>query len=87
MSTNSEWGLVVCVFFVFFTHSLSVFLFLSLISLQSHLGNVLLDMKLIDIKDTLPVGFIPIQETVDTRKQSFLHLITLLHLHFALKLQ
>lgn len=25
-------------------------------------------MKLIDIKDTLPVGFIPIQETVDTRK-------------------
>lgn len=37
-------------------------------SLQSHLGNVLVDMKLIDIKDTLPVGFIPIQETVDTRK-------------------
>lgn len=36
-------------------------------SLQSHLGNVLVDMKLIDIKDTLPVGFIPIQETVDTR--------------------
>lgn len=35
--------------------------------LQSHLGNVLVDMKLIDIKDTLPVGFIPIQETVDTR--------------------
>lgn len=34
---------------------------------QSHLGNVLVDMKLIDIKDTLPVGFIPIQETVDTR--------------------
>lgn len=27
-------------------------------------------MKLIDIKDTLPVGFIPIQETVDTRKHS-----------------
>lgn len=25
-------------------------------------------MKLIDIKDTLPVGFIPIQETVDTRE-------------------
>jgi len=25
-------------------------------------------MKLIDIKDTLPVGFIPIQETTDTRK-------------------
>lgn len=37
---------------------------------QSHLGNVLVDMKLIDIKDTLPVGFIPIQETVDTRKLS-----------------
>lgn len=35
---------------------------------QSHLGNVLVDMKLIDIKDTLPVGFIPIQETVDTRE-------------------
>ncbi|CAF90230.1 unnamed protein product, partial [Tetraodon nigroviridis] len=35
---------------------------------NSHLGNVLVDMKLIDIKDTLPVGFIPIQETVDTRK-------------------
>ncbi|MGH0163145.1 UNVERIFIED_CONTAM: hypothetical protein FKN15_044210 [Acipenser sinensis] len=32
----------------------------------SHLGNVLVDMKLIDIKDTLPVGFIPMQETVDT---------------------
>ncbi len=27
-------------------------------------------MKLIDIKDTLPVGFIPIQETVDTRELS-----------------
>lgn len=38
------------------------------LSLKSHLGNVLVDMKLIDIKDTLPVGFIPIQETVDTRK-------------------
>lgn len=41
---------------------------LLLLLLQSHLGNVLVDMKLIDIKDTLPVGFIPIQETVDTRK-------------------
>lgn len=41
--------------------------FLSCFPLQSHLGNVLVDMKLIDIKDTLPVGFIPIQETVDTR--------------------
>lgn len=38
---------------------------------KSHLGNVLVDMKLIDIKDTLPVGFIPIQETVDTRESSF----------------
>ncbi|XP_061603522.1 multivesicular body subunit 12Ba isoform X5 [Phyllopteryx taeniolatus] len=28
-------------------------------------------MKLIDIKDTLPVGFIPIQETVDTQEQAF----------------
>lgn len=28
-------------------------------------------MKLIDIKDTLPVGFIPIQETVDTRESPF----------------
>uniref|UniRef100_A0AAQ6AGW9 MABP domain-containing protein n=1 Tax=Amphiprion ocellaris TaxID=80972 RepID=A0AAQ6AGW9_AMPOC len=36
-----------------------------------HLGNVLVDMKLIDIKDTLPVGFIPIQETVDTQEQAF----------------
>ncbi|KAJ0012755.1 hypothetical protein NQD34_017089 [Periophthalmus magnuspinnatus] len=36
---------------------------------RSHLGNVLVDMKLIDIKDTLPVGFIPIQETVDTTKR------------------
>ncbi|CAJ0952599.1 unnamed protein product, partial [Ranitomeya imitator] len=35
---------------------------------NSHLGNVLVDMKLIDIKDTLPVGFIPIQETVDTHQ-------------------
>lgn len=42
-------------------------LFCLLAYLQSHLGNVLVDMKLIDIKDTLPVGFIPIQETVDTR--------------------
>uniref|UniRef100_H9GFP7 Uncharacterized protein n=1 Tax=Anolis carolinensis TaxID=28377 RepID=H9GFP7_ANOCA len=39
---------------------------------NSHLGNVLVDMKLIDIKDTLPVGFIPIQETMDTRKLSLL---------------
>ncbi|XP_055256857.1 multivesicular body subunit 12B isoform X2 [Moschus berezovskii] len=38
---------------------------------QSHLGNVLVDMKLIDIKDTLPVGFIPIQETVDTQEVAF----------------
>ncbi|GAA6087526.1 multivesicular body subunit 12B-like isoform X1 [Tachysurus ichikawai] len=38
---------------------------------QSHLGNVLVDMKLIDIKDTLPVGFIPIQETVDTQEPAF----------------
>lgn len=30
-----------------------------------------MDMKLIDIKDTLPVGFIPIQETVDTRESAF----------------
>lgn len=27
-------------------------------------------MKLIDVKDTLPVGFIPIQETVDTRESA-----------------
>ncbi|EHH24246.1 ESCRT-I complex subunit MVB12B, partial [Macaca mulatta] len=38
---------------------------------SSHLGNVLVDMKLIDIKDTLPVGFIPIQETVDTQEVAF----------------
>ncbi|XP_058158346.1 multivesicular body subunit 12B isoform X6 [Dasypus novemcinctus] len=38
---------------------------------NSHLGNVLVDMKLIDIKDTLPVGFIPIQETVDTQEVVF----------------
>lgn len=31
-----------------------------------------MDMKLIDIKDTLPVGFMPIQETIDTRKCLFL---------------
>eukprot|EP00072_Mus_musculus_P073007 XP_017174770.1 PREDICTED: multivesicular body subunit 12B isoform X3 [Mus musculus] len=37
----------------------------------SHLGNVLVDMKLIDVKDTLPVGFIPIQETVDTQEVVF----------------
>lgn len=49
---------------MFVLSSLPPFLF----SPQSHLGNVLVDMKLIDIKDTLPVGFIPIQETVDTRK-------------------
>ncbi|XP_048469681.1 multivesicular body subunit 12B [Rhincodon typus] len=28
-------------------------------------------MKLIDLKDTLPVGFIPIQETVDTQEPAF----------------
>ncbi|XP_064324891.1 multivesicular body subunit 12B isoform X3 [Phalacrocorax carbo] len=38
---------------------------------NSHLGNVLVDMKLIDIKDTLPVGFIPIQETIDTQEIAF----------------
>ncbi|XP_063066923.1 multivesicular body subunit 12Ba isoform X1 [Engraulis encrasicolus] len=38
---------------------------------NSHLGNVLVDMKLIDMKDTLPVGFIPIQETIDTQEQAF----------------
>ncbi|XP_076784660.1 multivesicular body subunit 12B isoform X5 [Arvicanthis niloticus] len=38
---------------------------------NSHLGNVLVDMKLIDVKDTLPVGFIPIQETVDTQEVVF----------------
>ncbi|XP_043914163.1 multivesicular body subunit 12B isoform X2 [Protopterus annectens] len=38
---------------------------------NSHLGNVLVDMKLIDIKDTLPVGFIPIQETMDTQESAF----------------
>uniref|UniRef100_A0A452T321 Multivesicular body subunit 12B n=1 Tax=Ursus maritimus TaxID=29073 RepID=A0A452T321_URSMA len=38
---------------------------------NSHLGNVLVDMKLIDVKDTLPVGFIPIQETVDTQELAF----------------
>ncbi|XP_061490377.1 multivesicular body subunit 12B-like [Rhineura floridana] len=38
---------------------------------NSHLGNVLVDMKLIDIKDTLPVGFIPIQETMDTQETAF----------------
>ncbi|XP_044938349.1 multivesicular body subunit 12B isoform X5 [Mustela putorius furo] len=38
---------------------------------NSHLGNVLVDMKLIDIKDTLPVGFIPIQETMDTQELAF----------------
>lgn len=35
-----------------------------------------MDMKLIDIKDTLPVGFIPIQETVDTRESAFSPLFT-----------
>ncbi|KAJ6652646.1 hypothetical protein lerEdw1_011241 [Lerista edwardsae] len=38
---------------------------------NSHLGNVLVDMKLIEIKDTLPVGFIPIQETMDTQETAF----------------
>ncbi|XP_042193275.1 multivesicular body subunit 12Ba isoform X1 [Callorhinchus milii] len=38
---------------------------------NSHLGNVLVDMKLIDLKDTLPVGFIPIQETMDTQESAF----------------
>ncbi|KAJ8413785.1 hypothetical protein AAFF_G00063830 [Aldrovandia affinis] len=38
---------------------------------NSHLGNVLVDMRLIDMKDTLPVGFIPIQETVDTQEAAF----------------
>lgn len=38
-------------------------------------------MKLIDIKDTLPVGFIPIQETVDTR-ESPLALLTTVSVFF-----
>ncbi|KAJ8263364.1 hypothetical protein COCON_G00158210 [Conger conger] len=38
---------------------------------NSHLGNVLVDMRLIDMKDTLPVGFIPIHETVDTQEPAF----------------
>ncbi|XP_048841128.1 multivesicular body subunit 12B-like isoform X3 [Brienomyrus brachyistius] len=37
----------------------------------SHLGNVLVDMRLIDAKDTLPVGFIAIQETADTQERTF----------------
>ncbi|NWH71818.1 MB12B protein, partial [Piaya cayana] len=43
----------------------------SFLSPKSHLGNVLVDMKLTDIKDTLPVGFIPIQETIDTQEIAF----------------
>uniref|UniRef100_A0A667X172 Multivesicular body subunit 12Bb n=1 Tax=Myripristis murdjan TaxID=586833 RepID=A0A667X172_9TELE len=31
-------------------------------------GNVVVDMKLIDMKDTLPEGFTPVQETVDTKE-------------------
>ncbi|XP_023696376.1 multivesicular body subunit 12B-like isoform X1 [Paramormyrops kingsleyae] len=38
---------------------------------NSHLGNVLVDMRLIDAKDTLPVGFIAIQETIDTQERAF----------------
>jgi hypothetical protein len=33
-------------------------------------------MKLIDAKDTLPVGFIPVQETVDTRESPLALFIT-----------
>lgn len=40
-------------------------------------------MKLIDIKDTLPVGFIPIQETVDTRKRRP-YLLSLIYSYFSL---
>ncbi|XP_072538174.1 multivesicular body subunit 12Bb isoform X2 [Salminus brasiliensis] len=35
---------------------------------QTQLGNVLVDMKLTDLKDTLPEGFTPIQETMDTHE-------------------
>ncbi|KAL6456520.1 hypothetical protein MHYP_G00350640 [Metynnis hypsauchen] len=35
---------------------------------NTQLRNVLLDMKLTDLKDTLPEGFTPIQETMDTRE-------------------
>ncbi|KAM3868377.1 multivesicular body subunit 12Bb [Diretmus argenteus] len=31
-------------------------------------GDIVVDMKLIDIKDTLPEGFTPVQETVDTKE-------------------
>ncbi|XP_071783981.1 multivesicular body subunit 12Bb [Centroberyx gerrardi] len=31
-------------------------------------GDVVVDMRLIDIKDTLPEGFTPVQETVDTKE-------------------
>uniref|UniRef100_A0A8C7GD75 Multivesicular body subunit 12Bb n=1 Tax=Oncorhynchus kisutch TaxID=8019 RepID=A0A8C7GD75_ONCKI len=35
---------------------------------NSQSSDVLLDMRLIDLKDTLPEGFIPIQETIDTKE-------------------
>uniref|UniRef100_A0AAZ1WZX1 Multivesicular body subunit 12Bb n=1 Tax=Oreochromis aureus TaxID=47969 RepID=A0AAZ1WZX1_OREAU len=54
-----------------FKSKVTRYLFVMLLCFLSHLGNVLVDMKLIDIKDTLPVGFIPIQETVDTQEQAF----------------
>ncbi|KAI4874565.1 hypothetical protein NFI96_029041, partial [Prochilodus magdalenae] len=34
----------------------------------TQLGTVLVDMKLTDLKDTLPEGFTPIQETMDTHE-------------------
>nr|XP_046206519.1 multivesicular body subunit 12B-like isoform X2 [Oncorhynchus gorbuscha] len=35
---------------------------------NSQSSDVLLDMRLIDLKDALPEGFIPIQETIDTKE-------------------
>ncbi len=37
---------------------------------QKQLCNVVVDVKLIDLKDCLPEGFTPIQDTMDTRKHS-----------------
>uniref|UniRef100_A0AAZ3RV09 MABP domain-containing protein n=1 Tax=Oncorhynchus tshawytscha TaxID=74940 RepID=A0AAZ3RV09_ONCTS len=42
--------------------------YLSVTRDNSQSSDVLIDIRLIDLKDTLPEGVIPIQETVDTNK-------------------
>uniref|UniRef100_A0A8C1LLB1 Multivesicular body subunit 12Bb n=1 Tax=Cyprinus carpio TaxID=7962 RepID=A0A8C1LLB1_CYPCA len=50
-------NIIIIIFFIFFVW-------------QKQLCNVVVDMKLIDLKDCLPEGFTPIQDTTDTQEQA-----------------